>query len=418
MLLLALLLSGCSASTSAPAWQKLGPNGQSIISLSPGPQNTSTLFAGTNGQGLFRSLDGGQDWSADNTGLPIGLTVNSIVVDSSQNLMEYLGTDAGVFQSSDEGDHWQQSSQGLSTGANSAVTVLLLNPDDPTTLYAGTAHQGVYISHDSAKTWSVSTQGLPAGALVHALLAAGHNQGLHLYAALAGAGVYQSSDGGRNWSASSAGFPFGADVLSLLWQPSDPGGVYAGTAAGIYRSADGGASWKAVNTGLGQIPPQVFALALNDQSPIFLFAATGTGVYRSADGGANWGQLASGLPSEQSVLALAVIGDKASLGTVFVAAGGVYRYPSQQSSVGGRIVEFIIIGILVALFILLFYQQRRMMRRLLPTVRGRSGPRAQGRPAQPDTLSEKQWQGGGTSADPIERINEPGLNGVEPKKPF
>jgi hypothetical protein len=423
LLLLAVLLSSCSAS--GPAWQGLGPNGQAIISLSFGPNDTSALFAGTNGQGLFRSLNSGQNWSADTTGLPAGLTVSSIVADSSQNLLEYLGTDAGVFQSSDEGDHWQKSSQGLPTGADGAVTALLLNPDDPMTLYAGTAHQGVSISHDGAKTWSASGQGLPAGATVHALLAEGHNQGLHLYAALAGAGVYRSDDGGQSWVSSSDGLPAGVDVLSLLWQPSNPGGLYAGTSAGIYRSTDGGTSWRAVNTGLGQTPPQIFALALNDQSPLFLFAGTSTGVYRSADGGATWGLLAAGLPSGQSVLALVVVGNKASLGTVFVAAGGIYRYPSQQASVGGQIVEFVVIAILVVLFLLLFYQQRRMMQRLLPappTRRGQRGPVRSSQPG-PSPLAQPQGEKVPTSQSPpseqtdVAQTDEPGVNGAGPKKP-
>src|SRR5579859_1008045 len=222
-ILMALLLSGCSSS--APSWQEIGPNAQSILSLALGTPTTTTIFAGSS-QGLFRSLDGGNTWAADNTGLPVGATVNSVAPDPTQVGVVYAGTDAGVFLSSDDGDHWQSMSQGLPSGAPGVVTALAINPSDPMTLYAGTAGQGVYVSHNAAKSWSASAQGLPSGATVHALLAETQGQSVQLFAALAGAGVYRSSDGGTTWAASNTGLPSGVDGLSLLAQPSNPGGLY------------------------------------------------------------------------------------------------------------------------------------------------------------------------------------------------
>src|ERR1051326_8140453 len=150
-MVLAVLVSGCEAGGS-PSWQSVGPNEQSIISLALSPLNPPTLFAGSSGQGLFRSRDEGGTWQAINTDLPQGLTVNSIVLDLTQIGLVYVGADAGVFLSTSSGDHWQSASQGLPGGADGAVTALLLNPDDPLTLYAGTAHKGIYVSHDGAKS--------------------------------------------------------------------------------------------------------------------------------------------------------------------------------------------------------------------------------------------------------------------------
>ncbi|HEY7354834.1 MAG TPA: hypothetical protein VH590_00165, partial [Ktedonobacterales bacterium] len=250
-----LLLSGC-AFGSAPTWQGVGPNAGSIVSLAVSSLNPPTLLAGTSGQGVFRSQDGGSTWKPVNTNLPSGIIVNCIVLDPTQIGLAYLGTSQGVFLSTNYGDHWQSASQGLPGGADGAVTVLLVNLADPTTLYAGTAHKGVYISHDGAKSWTVSAQGLPIGATVHALLAETKGQQVLLFAALAGSGVYQSGDDGASWSASSTGLPVGSNGLSLLQQPTNPGGLYVGTNQGIYRSTDDGVSWKAVNDGLGSTPPQ------------------------------------------------------------------------------------------------------------------------------------------------------------------
>ena len=414
-LLLALVLAGCSSS-SGVSWQGLGLSGKQVKSLAFGPANSQTILAGTS-KGLFRSLDNGDSWAADTTGLPAGLIVNSIVLDASESIL-YLGTDQGVFQSDDDGGHWKGSSQGLPSGAAGVVTTLLFNIADPTKLYAGTAGAGIFISSDGAKTWSASEQGLPAGAAIHAMLAGRQAQHPRLYAALAGAGVYQSSDGGQSWSASNTGLPLDVDGLSLLTQPSGPGGLYVGTSAGVYRSMDSGNTWEAVDDGLGQTPPPVYALALNNQNPIILFAGTGSGLYTSADGGAHWGRVAPGLPSGQGVMAIAVQGNAASLGLLYVGVDNVYRYPSEVAATSSRIIEAIIIGVLVIALLLLFYQQRRMMQRLMPRPPARPAAPRPGQPAA-SSLAQRQAEARrADSAQPAEHGDEPGVNGAEPKHPF
>ncbi len=391
----ALLVSGC-ASGSAVTWQGVGPNATSIVSLALTSLNPPTLFAGSSGQGLFRSQDNASTWTALHTDLPQGLTVNSIVLDQTQVGLVYLGTDAGVFVSTSNGDHWQSASQGLPGSVDGAVTALLVNPDDAKTLYAGTAHKGVYVSHDAAKSWSPSAQGLPAGVLIHTLVAEIKGDTIRLFAGLAGAGVYQSSDNGTSWSASNTGLPTVIDGLSLLQQPSNPGGLYLGTSVGIYHSTDDGASWKAASAGLGEPTPQVFALALNDQQTQFLYAATSTGVYRSADGGTFWDQIATGIPTAHPVVAMVIVGSaSSSLGTIYASDGQVYRYPSAVGSVIGGIFTFVVLGILGLLFLWLFLQQRRLLRRLTPPTAdhggplgqriGRSGPEAPGARRKPSS---------------------------------
>src|SRR5579871_1728575 len=97
-LMVVLLLGGC-ASGSAVNWQGIGPNGTSIVSLALTSLNQPTLFAGSSGQGLFRSQDDGSTWTTLKADLPAGITINSIVLDQTQIGVVYLGTDAGVFVS-------------------------------------------------------------------------------------------------------------------------------------------------------------------------------------------------------------------------------------------------------------------------------------------------------------------------------
>ena len=46
-----------------------GPDGGEIRSLAVNPQTPTTVYAGTAGGGVFRSLDGGASWSTMSAGL-------------------------------------------------------------------------------------------------------------------------------------------------------------------------------------------------------------------------------------------------------------------------------------------------------------------------------------------------------------
>jgi photosystem II stability/assembly factor-like uncharacterized protein len=71
----------------------------------------ATIFAGTNGNGIFRSLDGGVTWTPVNTGLTT-LTVRAIAFAGDAAL--FAGTQGGgVFLSTDYGDSWTPINTGL-----------------------------------------------------------------------------------------------------------------------------------------------------------------------------------------------------------------------------------------------------------------------------------------------------------------
>src|SRR2546428_12908969 len=50
-------------------WTTNGPHSETINALAIDPQTPTTLYAGTSGHGVFKSADGGGNWSAVNTGL-------------------------------------------------------------------------------------------------------------------------------------------------------------------------------------------------------------------------------------------------------------------------------------------------------------------------------------------------------------
>jgi photosystem II stability/assembly factor-like uncharacterized protein len=86
---------------------------------------------------VYKSIDGGVTWRVKNNGLPDACNVLTIVVDPTTTTTLYLGLDNGVYRSLDGGENWN--SLGLSL---TRITTLIIDPFS-LILHAGT-NNGVY----------------------------------------------------------------------------------------------------------------------------------------------------------------------------------------------------------------------------------------------------------------------------------
>src|SRR5207245_2292373 len=106
------------------------------------PQTPATLYVGTRADGVFRSTDGGESWSAVSAGLP-NLPVTALAIDPQTPTILYAGTErGGVYKSTDGGESWSALNTGLS---NLFVSSIVVDPRRPTTVYAGTQGGGVFV---------------------------------------------------------------------------------------------------------------------------------------------------------------------------------------------------------------------------------------------------------------------------------
>jgi hypothetical protein len=193
------------------------------------PSTPATVYAGTDGGAVFKSTNGGGNWTAMDT----GLTSNYgyvLAIDPSTPATVYAGTNGGVFKSTNGGENWTAMNTGLT---NSNVSALTIDPNTPATVYAGTN----------------------------------------------GGGVFKSTNGGENWTAMNTGLT-NQGVFALALDPSTSATVYAGTNSGVFKSANGGENWTAMNSGLTN--QDVSALAVDPMNPSILYAGTeGGGVFKS-----------------------------------------------------------------------------------------------------------------------------------------
>ena len=139
-----------------PSWATVANTAISSLAISG-----TTLYAGSGrfpnlggGEGVFRSLDGGDSWTPINT----GLTERDVTSLAVSGTIVYAGTSDGVFRLEHD-DSWTH--VGLS---GSAVALLIAEPGT-TRLYAGTWDDGVFRAPDGVSWQYWGLAGLPVTAL-------------------------------------------------------------------------------------------------------------------------------------------------------------------------------------------------------------------------------------------------------------
>jgi len=175
----------------------------------------------------------------------------------------YAGTDGdGVFRSTNNGVSWMSSSSGMT---NLRILNLAASGTD---LFSGTfGSGGIYRSSDNGSNWSAANNGL-TNYDVWNITASGSN----LFAGT-GAGIFVSTNNGTDWNSASSGLS-DTYVHTIIISGQY---TFAGTdIEGVFRSTNNGASWTAINAGL--IKPSIWALEVSGS---YLFAGSnGYGIYK------------------------------------------------------------------------------------------------------------------------------------------
>jgi photosystem II stability/assembly factor-like uncharacterized protein len=296
-------------------WHSLGPEGGLIQTLAIDPQNPQILYAGTTGGGIFKSTDGGSSWQPINNGLmedgPPAIQTFAIDPLNPQNLYASKSGELsppGVFKSTNGGENWSTADTGLPNGIY--FSKLLIDPQAPQTLYAVACCYGIYKSTNGGDNWSGLDPGIGNWAISDLVIDPQTPQTLYL---LSGAGLYKSFDGGDNWDVVNTDFDLRqASILAL--DPQIPQTLYAVIiqfvapdpdtfTSRMLKSTDGGSNWTPI--GDSQLNTQINNLALDSQTPQTVYVTTDDGVYKSTTSGSNWSAINDGIPS-RPVQALAI----------------------------------------------------------------------------------------------------------------
>jgi photosystem II stability/assembly factor-like uncharacterized protein len=214
---------------------------QSIGAIAIDPQAPKTIWVGTGeawtrnstsiGDGIYRSTDGGENWT--NLGLKNSERISKILIDPKDSNVVYAcvpgklwsdSEDRGLYKTTDGGKTWNLLLKGsnLSTGCS----MISMDPKDPRVLFAG-------MWDFRRKGWTFRSGGENA-------------------TAPSGSALYRTADGGATWSEldekSAKGLPakpWGRPAVTIA--PSNPNVIYVlieSTRSALFRSDDGGKTWQ------------------------------------------------------------------------------------------------------------------------------------------------------------------------------
>jgi photosystem II stability/assembly factor-like uncharacterized protein len=194
---------------------------------------------------------------------------------------------------------WQPLGPGNAGGRTRS---LIIRPDDPNTMYAGTVGGGVWKTTDGGQNWTPLTDLLPSigiGSLAMDpktpdTLYAGTGEwytGATRGNSIRGAGIFKTTDGGATWTQLPAtNNSLYYYVNKLVVSPNDSNRIYAATWGGISLSTDGGATWNSVLSRSGSLDGCQDLAIRTDQPTDYVFAACSAGagvtnpaIYRNVD---------------------------------------------------------------------------------------------------------------------------------------
>jgi photosystem II stability/assembly factor-like uncharacterized protein len=153
-----------------------------VSGLAVDPTDPNRVFAATVNQGLVRSEDGGASWQLVSSRDDIAMF--AVAIHPTEPGLVFAGS-RGMFRSTNGGDDWTRVAAGA---AESVFVDYAFDPTDADVMYAADIASGVYRSEDAGLTWIDINNGLRTRA-VNALAIS--SDGRHLYAATEGEGVYR-----------------------------------------------------------------------------------------------------------------------------------------------------------------------------------------------------------------------------------
>jgi photosystem II stability/assembly factor-like uncharacterized protein len=235
-------------------------------------------------RGVFRSNDGGENWekvlfASDSTGA-VDLELNPENPDEIYaalwraerkpwTIISGADKENGLYKSTDGGDNWTKLSKGLPKGltgkANIAVT-----PADPDRLYAlleaPDEEEGLYRSDDRGESWELmsDTAGIMTRPFYFTNITAHPTNPDMVY--VGNVRYWVSEDGGKTFERRNVTH---ADVHDLWINPEKPDIQVQGNDGGATVTLDGGKTW---STQLNQPTAELYQVNVDNRFPYRLYA--------------------------------------------------------------------------------------------------------------------------------------------------
>ncbi|HEV2834928.1 MAG TPA: YCF48-related protein [Pyrinomonadaceae bacterium] len=344
----------------------------------------STINTATGGGFLFVSNDNGETWRPSMRSMPTRLITYSIVQDTRNADLLYLGTNLGVYRSIDRGTSWapvwsptapakkkpaaKKGTSRTSPTARTRTATPKTNEETILQVQQALLNAGYHFGESDGKMGSATVAALKkfqtdrhlpvSGKLDSITLAAlgidtrsgsASTEGSNLiladavnslvhtvdvetqqpgYLAATNAGLYRSLDPNKGWQKLSYG-SYDPRTTCISTNLKAPETIFVGTpSSGVLVSRDSGKTWQKVEGIPHDVP--VNTIVQDPQRPDYIYVGTKQALFMSHDGGATWSRRGGNLPFGDftSILVNPRNGDEIFAGNAYQVSevgGGVYR---------------------------------------------------------------------------------------------
>lgn len=287
----------------------IDPNNPDVVYAGTGEVKSSGVRNIYDGRGLYKSTDGGANWTqiTDGFGLITQFADIEVSPHNSSIVFAALGNgyshsnsflnNEGIWRSDDGGITWNRTLVAQNSfNYDAAAYDVIVHPTDPNRIYAAlgmSTPSGFYVSIDNGRTWSPSNSGLP-DAIERIQIALSPAAPATIYAVAFSTSftpyrtrLYKSIDNGTTWNQIAATKEFGASGndqgsydLCIAVHPNDEKTVYVGNIE-ISISTDG-ANFSYLD---GLMHPDFHTIVFAPSNSDYSYVGCDGGVYRSTDGG-------------------------------------------------------------------------------------------------------------------------------------
>ncbi len=345
--------------------QTIGGNHSKVLSIAIHPSDENIIYAGTDGGGIFKTIDGGASWKL--VGSPLkdlgaakfanltGTIVRDLLIDPNDPEVIYAATDTGIFVSTNAGAVWKNL-----TGRNRETGDLLDITDGDGYDSDGLSTQCFPFTFDNSGSRARTHVLIDQMATNNYILTSCDIDpttdeewvdGIRLFTPWSGRFFSYQLPAGDTVEAdydsrSDASGPFYAVAIDPSINNFDitlghAKIIYAGSYGyGVWKTSDGGRHWKRMSS---MAPDQgvtfsekVISLAVNTLQPNEIFCGSdGKGLYKSVDGAESWTKVTGTLSfpiNETEVRDIVVEPSAGSLSNIWIAGKNGIHYSNNGGS--------------------------------------------------------------------------------------
>jgi len=274
-------------------WRNIGPyRGGRSLAAAGSPGRPNEYYFGATGGGLWKTVDGGQEWFPVTDGQITSSSVGAVAVAQTNPAIVYIGMGEvqlrgsitqgdGVYKTTNDGQSWEKISPDLTyadpetlgktggvitmdmNGPEIYATVFALAPSfhDKNTIWAGSDDGKVHITRNGGKSWEdITPKDLPKFSRVSIIDESQHDPGtLYLAANRYQVDdrqpyVFRTTDYGKTWTKIVDGVADGHFARAVREDHVRPGLLFLATEHGVYVSFNAGDNWQPLQLNLPDTP--------------------------------------------------------------------------------------------------------------------------------------------------------------------